>query len=99
MTPYIVTMSLVEYKARGDIDRYYQGSRVISEESGSDIHEHVRHGGVPVAERKGDSIQLLATDNRRSVIAVTNGEGTVHIQYAPSGAGNAGTPGWGSTES
>lgn len=72
----------------GESNRYYLDDTVMAQHSDDTQVDYVRHAGVPIAERLNGKPQWLVTDNKMSVTAVTDSEGTSFVTYTPSGGGN-----------
>ena len=65
--------------------RYYSGCETIQEVDGSNVTDFIRHGDIPVAEIKNGIRKVYGTDQKHSVVTVTDDTSTTRTTYAPFG--------------
>ncbi len=65
--------------------RYYMGSKVGQEVDGSEITNFICHGDVPVAEITDGISKIYGTDQKFSVVTVTDDKSTTNTIYGPFG--------------
>ncbi len=75
-------------KIGNTIGRYYLGYKGMSEISNGNETNFLSHGKVAIGEELNGETKILSTDNRLSVIGITQNGSTNYTSYTPLGVGN-----------
>lgn len=67
--------------------RCYLGSSTIQEVNGSDVTDFIKHGNIPIAEIRNEGVcKIYGTDNKLSIVSITDDTSTINTTYSPFGA-------------